>query len=104
AALEQAGAAQAAGDAAAGAARGVAGEAARCAALGGVPPSAARAADRQADLAELDALDIRAQRLLDAVRLFHALGAPAQAARRIAPSFLQPARRLSRGPPENHFA
>jgi outer membrane protein TolC len=77
AALEQAGAAQAAGDAAAGAARGVAADAARRAALGAVPPSAARAADRQADLAELDALDIRAQRLLDAVRLFHALGAPA---------------------------
>lgn len=74
ASLEQAGAAQAAGDAAAGAARGAAGDAMRRAALGAVPPSVARAAGRQADLAALDALDVRSRRLLDAARLFHAMG------------------------------
>ncbi|WP_368641016.1 efflux transporter outer membrane subunit [Castellaniella ginsengisoli] len=77
ASLEQGGAAQAAGEAAARAARAAAADAARRAALGAVPPAAARAAGRQADLTALDALDVRAQRLLDAARLFHALGAPA---------------------------
>ncbi len=76
ASLEQGGAAQAAGDAAADAARAVAADTARRADLGAVPSAAARAAGRQADLAELDALDVRAQRLLDAARLFHAMGAP----------------------------
>jgi outer membrane protein TolC len=74
ASLEQAGAAQAAGDAAAEAARDAARDVQRRAALGAVPPATARAAGRQADLAALDALDIRARRLLDAARLFHAMG------------------------------
>lgn len=74
AALEQTGVARAAGDAAAEAARSLALDAARRASLGAVPPASARAAGRQADLAELDALDIRSRQMLDAARLFQAMG------------------------------
>lgn len=78
--LEQAGAAQAGMDAAEQAAQRIAADMGRRAELGAMPASSARAAQRQAALSSLDALDVRVRRLLDAARLFQAMGTGALAA------------------------